>query len=303
VTTQFAFIDPAVTRNPRNPAHTPGGSSSGSAAAVAAGMVPIATGTQTVGSVIRPASYCGIVGYKPTFGLIPTAGVKCFSASLDTIGAFAVTVADAALFAGALAGRDLTYEPLKPKIGLCRTPQWPHATEAMKAAFTEAETRLKRAGADLTEITLAAAFDGLAEAQHVVLAYEAARSFASEWRYHRDRMGPELAALITSGLKTAPAAYAAAMAKAENARALIDAAFQGVDVLLAPSAPGEAPEGLGSTGDPLFSRIWTFLGTPCVNLPGLHGPKGLPIGVQAIGRRSDDLRTLAAADWIAPRLG
>ncbi len=303
VTTQFAFVDPAPTRNPRNPAHTPGGSSSGSAAAVAAGMVPLATGTQTVGSVIRPASFCGVVGYKPTFGLIPTAGVKCLAASLDTIGAFAATVGDVALFAGALGGRDLSFPALKPKIGLCRTPQWPQATEGLKAAFAEAETRLKNAGADLRDVVLPAAFEGLAEAQHEVLAYEAARSFASEWHYHRAALGPRVGELIVAGLQTPAATYDAAMAKAARARAVLDDAFGDVDVLLAPSAPGEAPHGLGSTGDPIFSRMWTFLGTPCVNLPGLTGPRGLPIGVQAIGRRGDDLRALAAADWMQPRLG
>jgi len=298
VTTEFAYFQPGKTRNPRAPGRTPGGSSSGSAAAVADGMVPLAFGTQTAGSVIRPASYCGCVGYKPSFGLIDRTGVRPFADSQDTVGVFAATVGDAAFFAAVLAGRPalrVGEEPLRPQVGLCLTHEWEAATPATRDALEEAGRRLRAAGIAVREVDLPERWRGLFEAQKTIMAYEGARAGAPEMLTVPDRLSAKLREILEAGAAVAPEDYDAAHALAQEARAGFGAVLDGVDVLLTPSAPGEAPQGLGATGDPVFNRVWTLLGAPCVSVPGLTGPSGLPVGVQVVGRPGDDRRTLAAA--------
>ena len=307
VTAELACTFPGKTRNPLNPEHTPGGSSSGSAAAVADGMVPLATGTQTAGSVIRPASFCGVVAYKPTFGWVGRAGVKLVSDSLDTIGFFSRSVEDAALLGAVLTGRSalLFQEPetQRPKIGLCRTFEWPYAEAGTQHAFEAARKGLEAAGVAVTEVTLPEAFSGLARAQFDIMAFEAARSLSFEYRKHRELLSSNVTNLVETGEALTIHAYDAALALAARCRALLPEVFSGYDALLAPSATGEAPAGLSSTGDPVFNRIWTLLHVPCVNIPFATGPQGLPVGMQLVGRIGEDRRVLLAADWVAKTLG
>ena len=306
VTTEFAVFHQGKTTNPHNPAHTPGGSSSGSAAAVADFMVPLALGTQTGGSVIRPASFCGVVGYKPTFGLVNRAGVKPCAESLDTVGLFARTVEDAAFFASVLTGRPSLVLKESPvtvlRIGLCRTYEWPHAAPETVWAFEEAGKRLTRSRAEVREVDLPEPFAHLAEAQTTIMLYEMARAFAYEYTSHHDRLSSKFQELIESGQAYSPEEYDKARALAEKCRGLLNDVFSNLDVLLVPSVVGEAPEGLSSTGDPIFNRVWTLLHVPCVNLPASTGPKGLPVGLQIVGRIGDDAHTLAASDWAFKQL-
>lgn len=305
VTTEFAYFQPGKTRNPHDPGRTPGGSSSGSAAAVADGMVPLAFGTQTAGSVIRPASFCGCVGYKPSFGLIDRTGVRPFADSLDTVGVFAQTVEDAAFFVSVLAGRPklrITEEGFRPRVGLCRTHEWDAAAPATRAALEEAGRRLRAAGLEVRETALPEGFRGLLDAQKTIMAYEGARACAPERLTAPDRLSAKLRELLQAGVATAPDDYDAAKILAANCRAQSADAMGGFDVLVTPSAPGEAPQGLEATGDPVFNRVWTLLGAPCITVPGLTGPSGLPVGVQVVGRVNDDRRTLAAAGAIAHAL-
>lgn len=302
VTTEFALYRPGKTTNPHNSRHTPGGSSSGSAAAVAANMVPLALGTQTAGSIIRPASYCGVVGFKPTFGFIPRAGLKSISESLDTIGTFTRTVKDAALLAAVLSDRpDLRTVPAvdkPPRIGLCRTPQWSFAEEATIRVFNQAAELLRRSGATVVEISLPPAFDGLAKAQEDIMAYEAVRSLAYEKNVHGELLSEKLSALLSVGAAITTTRYDAAQSLAHQCRDDLHEVFQGYDALLVPSATGEAPRSLAVTGDPIFSRIWTLLHVPCINLPGLSGPQGLPVGIQLVGKAGRDTELLAVAGWM-----
>ncbi len=276
VTTEFATFHPGPTCNPRNPAHTPGGSSSGSAAAVADWMVPLAFGTQTAGSIIRPAAYCGVVGYKPTYGTINRVGAKLISDTLDTLGALARSVPDAALFVAALSGRrDLVIE----------------------------RSRLRAAGARVHDVTLPPPFAGLADAQVSIMVSEVARSLSHEWLVHRESLSAEMIAMIEAGLAVSPERYDAARSLARTCRATLPEIFDGFGVLVAPSTAGEAPLGIKATSDPLFNRIWTLLRTPCVHLPSGLGPRGLPVGVTVAGPIGADRATLLAADWIHARIG
>jgi Asp-tRNA(Asn)/Glu-tRNA(Gln) amidotransferase A subunit family amidase len=306
VTTEFATFSPGKTTNPHNPAHTPGGSSSGSAAAVADRMVPLAFGTQTAGSVIRPASFCGVVGYKPSFGTIARAGVKPLSDSLDTVGIMARDVADAAFFAAALSDRPalrLDGEIATPRIAFYRTPEWPHAEPAAIAALEHAVARLARAGAATGEVTAPPEHTGLVEAQKIVMDYETARSLAFEHLTRSHDLSANLRERIAIGLAHSAETYDAARCDIARARASLPALFGDFDVLLVPAAPGEAPKGLDRTGDPVFSRGWTILHLPCVTIPAGRGPAGLPIGVQLVGRAGDDARTLRAAAFLERILG
>lgn len=302
VTTEFAYFQPGKTHNPHDCGRTPGGSSSGSAAAVADGMVLLALGTQTAGSVIRPASYCGCIGYKPTQGLIDRTGVRPFADSLDTVGVFARTVEDAALFASVLAGRPrlcIETQTIRPRIGLSRTHEWDAAEPATAAALEEAVLRLRVAGLYIREVVLPESWRGLLEAQKTVMAYEGAHACAAEMLTKPDRLSIKLREILQLGATIAPEDYDSAQSLAAEARASMADVLDDLDVLLTASAPGEAPQGLEATGDPVFNRVWTLLGTPCVNVPGLTGPSGMPIGVQVVGRIGDDQRTLAAAAAIA----
>jgi Asp-tRNA(Asn)/Glu-tRNA(Gln) amidotransferase A subunit family amidase len=299
VTTEFAAMSPGKTRNPHNAAHTPGGSSSGSAAAVADFMVPLAFGTQTAGSIIRPASFCGAIGYKPSFGLIATSGTKPLAPGLDTIGGFARSIADIALFAAALSGRPElvpTEKPARPRLGFYRTQPWQEAQPATIAALDWARERLARAGAEISDRAPFAPFDRLGEAQVTIMNYEAARNLAWERRNRASEIMPRTAALLESGLKITAEAYDAARRGAAAARAQLGDFFGACEAMLVPAAPGEAPP-LATTGDPVFNRPWTLLHLPCVSLPGYRGANGLPVGVQLVGRAGEDARLLAIAQF------
>ena len=303
VTTELAYFQPGKTANPRNLAHTPGGSSSGSAAAVADHMAPLAIGSQTAGSVIRPAAFCGVVGYKPSFGLISRVGVKPLSDTLDTIGTLARNVPDAALFAAAASGRpDLIIEtPMTtaPRVGICRTHEWRHAQAETQAAMALAVQKLGAAGVTLIDIELPTDFTGLVQAQLDIMTYEMARSLAHEWHAHRSRLSQRLQDLIAAGWALPRERYEAAVTLARDCRRNVTQPFAHVDVLLTPSAAGEAPRGLDATGDPLFNRQWTLLHTPSVHLPFTHGPNGLPVGLQVVGAIGMDRHTLLCADYLS----
>ncbi len=307
VTTEFATFHPGPTCNPHNPLHTPGGSSSGSAAAVADWMVPLAFGSQTAGSIVRPAAYCGVVGYKPTFGTVNRVGVKMISDTLDTIGALARTVSDAALFVAALTDRPelMIDRPLSdaPRVGLCRTHEWDRAHPETVTAFEDAARCLREAGASLRDVVLPPQFAELVDAQIAIMVHEVARSLSYERLTHRASLSVEMIAMIDAGLAVSPARYDAARDLAQRSRSALAEVFADVDVLLAPSTVGEAPHGIAATGDPLFNRMWTLLHTPCVHLPCALGPRGLPVGITIAGPIGGDRATLLAADWIHARLG
>jgi amidase len=300
VTTELAWFHPGRTANPRDPRHTPGGSSSGSAAAVADCMVPFAFGTQTAGSTIRPASYCGIVGYKPSYGTLPRAGVKPLAESLDTIGVLARRVEDAALLASALSGRALVTAPpaSAPRIALCRTHEWRHALPETAAALEQAAKAASAAGASLREIDLPPPFAGLLQAQLDVMDYEAFRALAAERTAHPSLLSGKLREMLENASRVDVGRYDAALGLARRCRAMLNDVFADAGALLTASAPGEAPRGLDATGDPVFCRIWTLLGAPAVSVPCSKGPNGLPVGVQLVGRPGDDARLLAAAEWL-----
>jgi Asp-tRNA(Asn)/Glu-tRNA(Gln) amidotransferase A subunit family amidase len=299
VTTEFAYFSPGPTANPRRLTHTPGGSSSGSAAAVADGMVPLAFGTQTAGSLIRPASFCGVFSIKPTFGTVRMEGIKLFSQSLDTLGWFARSADDMELMRCAMAGT--AFEPLQApastalRLGICRTHEWPAVDDGGAAAFEEALKLAGSAGVRMRDIALPASLAGLAGAQKTVMAWEAARQLDPEWRAHPTRLSAALGALLQTGRDTPNEAYSQALEQAAVGRSVLQDLMRGIDALLVPAAPGEAPAGLTATGDPVFSRVWTLLGLPCVNVPGLHGPQGLPIGMQLVGHPHRERELLAAA--------
>jgi Asp-tRNA(Asn)/Glu-tRNA(Gln) amidotransferase A subunit family amidase len=300
VTTEFAHMQPAKTRNPRNLDHTPGGSSSGSAAAVAAGMTPIATGTQTGGSVIRPAAFCGIAGFKPSYRLLPTVGIKCFSWSLDTVGLFAGGVADVAFAAAAISGRDLRVDraaPAAPSLAIVRTQAWDQASAAMQDAIENATRRAEAAGARIEETTLPDVVEEAWRLQPTIMDYEAFRALAYEYDHHRDQLGPMLRELLDNAANISVEDYDAARRTTKRARHAVNDLLEG-KFALTPSAPGAAPRGLGSTGKATFNRLWTSMGTPCVNVPGLADDFGLPLGVQIVGRFGRDRATLEAAAFV-----
>jgi Asp-tRNA(Asn)/Glu-tRNA(Gln) amidotransferase A subunit family amidase len=305
VTTEFAYFHPGPTRNPHNLTHTPGGSSSGSAAAVADRMLPLALGTQTAGSIIRPAAYCGVVGYKPSWGRVPRAGVKSLSEALDTVGGFGRSVRDVALLGAVLTGDarlNEAFDPMAPRIGLCRTSEWSQADADTQRAWNEATAALAPRAATLSDVVLPDELSDLMTLQKAVMAFEMSRALSHERLHHRDRLSPRLRALLDDGLAIPGAEHAANLARTEEAKRYVDALFDRFDVLLAPSAVGEAPVGTDATGDPLFCRGWTLLGLPCVHLPFAHGSHRLPVGLQLIGRSGKDHHLLAWAQWAYERL-
>jgi Asp-tRNA(Asn)/Glu-tRNA(Gln) amidotransferase A subunit family amidase len=304
-TTAFAANDPTATLNPRNLGHTPGGSSSGSAAAVAAGMIPLALGTQTGGSVIRPASFCGVAAIKPSFRLLPTVGVKCFSWTLDTVGLFAAGVQDLAHGLSAMTSRpELLPEAATetPRIGVV-TQDFAGAPEAAGGeALRIAVTAAERAGASVRAITPP---EIIAEAWRIhttVQQFEAHQALAWEYRTHHGAMPPLLRARLDESAGTTPAAYDEARGIANRARRSLAKVFDDVDVLLTFAAPGAAPKGLASTGDARFNRLWTLMGVPCVTVPAHVAAGGLPVGVQVIARFGDDAGALNAARFIEDAL-
>ncbi|MGZ9105201.1 MAG: amidase [Rhodoplanes sp.] len=301
VTTPLAFLDPAATRNPHHREHTPGGSSSGSAAAVAAGMLPIAVGSQTGGSVIRPAAFCGIAGYKPSFKLLPMVGCKAFAWSLDTAGLFAASVADVAFAAAAITARDLRVDhapPSAPRIALVRTHIWGEASEAMQNAVENAARIASRAGAALEEVRLPPIFEDAFRAHATIQDYEAYRAFAFEYDRHRDALGPLLRDLLDQARKVGADDYDSARRTARRARQALADLMTDTDVLITPSAPGAAPKTLNSTGVSTFNRLWTLMGAPCINVPGQFDSAHLPLGVQVVGSFARDRSALEAALFI-----
>lgn len=307
VSTEFATLHPGKTRNPHRPAHTPGGSSSGSAAAVADGVVPAAFGTQTSSSIVRPAAYCGVVGYKPMFNTVNRAGTKFLAESLDTIGVLTRTVPDAALIVGALSGMppmefdapdSVSGSSWRPRIGFCRTPHWREADDSTRRLLEAIAAQLASAGAIVRDLDLPTEFGELAGAQKIIFSYEAFRALSYERMHFAEQLSANLTARLALGSQIDHAQYANALALARRCRARLGDAFRDHDVLLAPSATGEAPAGLASTGNPIFGVMWTLLHVPCVALPLATGPTGLPASAQVIGPAGGDRQTLRAAEWI-----
>src|SRR5262245_36882861 len=306
VTAEFAGMFPGPTTNPHNPAHTPGGSSSGSAAAVADMMVPAAFGTQTGGSVLRPAAFCGVVGYKPTFNLINRSGIKFAAESLDTIGVITRTIDDAELVTGVVIGKAPAQRTMDsaPRLGLCRTPLWDTADPETKHAVEDAAKRLAAAGASVREITLTEDFSRLYHAsRETINNYERARSMADDYAKHAARISKVLGDRVKVGTTTKHEDYVAALKLAEHCRTLIEPEFDSVDAILAPCVKGEAIAGLAHTGDPAFQQFWTVLYGPALSLPTHRGPKGLPVGIQLVAKRYDDERLFACARWVMGKLG
>ena len=305
VTTEFATFTPGKTRNPDRLTHTPGGSSSGSAAAVADRMVPLAFASQTAASVIRPAAFCGIVGYKPSVGIVNRSGVKALSDSLDTLGFLGRSVPDVALFAAAVTG-DHGLMKLEvsstPRVALCHTHEWPYADDDTRHAMEQAARGLAKAGVSVRELVLPAAFAGLLQAQKDIMSFDLARSLAHERMHHAESLSPGLRELLAAGLQVSIEQYRAAQQLAHAARGMVSAVFGEHEVVLAPSARGEAPATLEQTGDPVFGRVWTLLGLPCVHLPFSRGATGMPVGLQVIGRYGEDKVALRVAAWLMHRL-
>jgi Asp-tRNA(Asn)/Glu-tRNA(Gln) amidotransferase A subunit family amidase len=317
VTTEFATRSPGKTRNPHNPEHTPGGSSSGSAAAVAAGMVPLALGSQTTGSTIRPASYCGVYGLKPTHGLIPRHGMFRLSRTLDHVGLFARTIDDVALLAAQLAGHDerdpdtrprarvpfveVANEepPLPPMFAFVKTPHWDLTDGDTKAAFAELVEHL---GDRVEEVEL---FPSAVEAwqwQDQVMGAEIAVNLEREWRTGRDRLSPALRARIEGGRSVLAHEYVRALARIQPVHeSFLELFEQRYDAILTPAATGTAPKGLESTGNPVFCALWTYCGMPALSVPLMQGSNGLPLGVQLVGPRDGDARLLRTAKWLVAR--
>jgi Asp-tRNA(Asn)/Glu-tRNA(Gln) amidotransferase A subunit family amidase len=300
VTTEFAAVSPGATTNPHNPKHTPGGSSSGSAAAIAAGFLPFSVGTQTGGSVVRPAAFCGIAGLKPTIGLFPAFGVKGFSWTLDTVGIFAKTVPDLGFFAEAITGQPLAVsdDDWAPRIGVARMNVWDEVSPAMAQAVDDTCGHASTAGAKVTQLPVEPIFEAVYRAHFVVQDYELARSLAWEVDNHSALLSEKLRTMIAGGAAIPTENYIAALADARRGRAVSDTLFGDADVLIAPSASMSAPAGLESTGSPNCTRLWTLLGLPTVNVAGIVDGNGLPLGIQIIGRAGDDRKTLQAAAWI-----
>ena len=303
-TTEFAFLNPTKTLNPNAPGRTPGGSSAGSAAAVAAGLVPFAVGTQTGGSVIRPASYCGVTGFKPSFGMLPTSGIKCFSWSLDTVGLFAASVRDVAWFAEAVSGFNLALgsvddAPKKPwRIGVPAAYPWAPVSHSGQLAINTAVSALRAQGAEVTSITLPGWMKDVFDAQDVIQGFEVWRAVAHDIDTHQDALSPVLRDYLLAARSISAPAYEAAQHTAHQARMACADWFNSFDAVMTPSAPDEAPLGYASTGASTFNRAWTLLGLPCVNVAGAVGVTGNPMGLQVIGGPRADKQCLAAADFV-----
>lgn len=301
VTTEFANRHPGPTTNPHNSGHTPGGSSSGSAAAVADGQVPLAFGTQTGGSVIRPAAYCGVVGYKPTFNDFSRTGIKMQCPSLDTLGLMARDVDDIALFRGAV----LKLPPVPidrgisaPRIGFCRTPIWSEASADTHAMLEAAAKKLSSKGARVVDVAFAPEFNDILDDHAAISGFESVRNYADERLRNPGKISKELTEVLTRGGAVTFDRFVAAQRKSVAFKAHVDSLFETVDVLICPSAPGEAPAGVEFTGDPRFNSIWTLAGTPCVTLPWGTGAQGLPLGLQLVGLRHEDDRLLSISAWV-----
>ena len=306
VTCEFAGVTAGPTTNPHDPSRTPGGSSSGSGAAVADFMVPLALGTQTGGSVQRPSSFCGIVGYKPTFGLINPQGVKPAAESLDTVGLMARSVEDIEVSARVLTNAapvNWLPQDTRLRVGVCRTYAWENAEPATREAIEDTESRLAAAGFPVQDVALPGRFKALQETREIINDFERARGMAWEWQTHPDDISDGLAKSIRNGLTMDMSRYVAALESVDDFRRAMKDVFAGVDVLLTPAVNGEAPAGLNYTGHHGFQSIWTQLRTPTVTLPTHAGPGGLPVGIQLVAPRYGDTGLLAAARLIFGILG
>jgi len=298
-TTEFAGPAPAATVNPHARDHTPGGSSSGSAAAVADFMVPAALGTQTLGSAIRPAAFCGVVGFKPSYGLLPLDGVKPGAPTMDTVGILVRRAEDIAVLLSALTPT-LDWErtvPSTPRIVVLQAPQWDKAQMETREAIVRAGDTFASAGARIEEGDGATTLDSLTQSAWTILRYENAQHLAREHKSHRDLLSPVLAAFLDRAAEVSRADYDAALAAADAARGDIDRLMATCDAILTAAVPGEAPAGLASTGDPVFNAAWTLAHLPCVALPAGTGPRGLPTGIQLVARRDGDAALAALARW------
>jgi amidase len=306
VTTEFAGLDPGKTRNPHDARRTPGGSSSGSAAAVADQMVPVALGSQTAGSVIRPAAFCGVVGFKPSFGVLSRRGMAPIADELDTVGYMARSVEDIAMMTAVLTMRSaippVSPGTAAPRVGICRTHLWPDIDACAADALDDAARRLADSGATVVDVPLSDRFADLAQPQLNLMGFQTARTFAHEWHTDRDRIGPKFRELIEIGLASSYEDYLSANRLAAACRADLAILLDDVDFLLTVSAKGEATEGLESTGDMRFQSMWTFLHVPCATLPTTRGPNGLPVGVQLVGSHLNDDGLLGNAQWVSERL-
>ena len=306
VTTEFANRQPGPTTNPHSPDFSPGGSSSGSAAAVADFMVPLAIGTQTGGSVIRPAAYCGVVGFKPSFGLFPPAGMRINTEALDTVGIMARLVGDIALFRAAMMA--ISYSAPRtpetaPRLGLCLGPHWEEAQPEGRAVLQAAVERLGAAGAAISEIELPPECTDADEWQRVLGSFEGLRNHMPELYRHEALLSPRLRdEKISQGRELTLDAFRAACRGAERARAAAQNWASGFDAILTLPAPGRAPRGLADTGSAVFNAVWTQLHMPCLTLPAGQGPDGLPIGIQLVARRHADERLLEAGLWVEHQL-
>lgn len=308
VTTEFAYMRPGKTRNPWNPAHTPGGSSMGSAAAVAAGFVPAAVGTQTNGSVIRPAAFCGVAGFKPSFDLISFSGANVFSPTLDHMGIFARGVADAARFAAHLTEMpgaitpDIEFPDREPRLAAVRSPVWHLASPAQQARFASDVAALKKAGARVTEIELPQSFGAGHRALRAIMLFEAARRLEPLQQAHRSRMSDYLNRSLDEGRAIPETDYRAALDTHAGLKAALETFLDGFDAIITPPAPGEAPPDLSLTGYPAFCTLWSLTGVPAITIPTGLGDMGLPLGLQIVGRFGGDNEVLAVAAWCENRL-
>lgn len=316
VTTECAAYTPGKTRNPHNPGHTPGGSSSGSAAAVAAGMVPLALGSQTNGSVIRPAAFCGVYGFKPTHGLVPRAGILKLSRALDQVGVFARTVEDVAMVCDQLVGFDeadldtrprarmglsemaASEPPLAPRLAFVKTHVWDRTLDDTRAGFAELVDEL---GESVQECEMPESLHDAWDWHRTVMEAEMAANLDVEWERGRDRLSESLRGQLERGRKVDALEYQKALARMRMANEALDPIFDEFDAILTAPAASTAP-GLDSTGDPAFCTLWTYCGMPAITLPLMSGENGLPLGVQLVGRRGDDGRLLRTARWLASRL-
>ena len=318
VTTEFAYFSPGKTRNPHNPEHTPGGSSSGSAAAVAANMVPLAIGSQTNGSTIRPAAYCGVIGFKPTHGLISRHRVSPLSRALDHVGLFARTIDDIALLAEQLVAYDendpdtrpraripftavaAEEPPLAPMFALIKTPMWQRADDETKEGFAEIVEQL---GAQVEEVELFPSAQEAWQWHQTIMAPEMALNLDREWQQGRERMSEQLRKQIEQGRAITAFDYQHALRQIDPIHeSFVELFEQRYDAILTAAAPSAAPKGLASTGDPSFCTLWTLCGMPCITLPLLQSSSGLPIGVQLVGSRGGDARLLRTARWLAAKV-
>lgn len=316
VTTELASLTAGPTRNPHNPAHTPGGSSSGSAVAVATGMAPIALGTQTAGSVLRPASYCGVYGFKPTRGLISRSGVLLQSHTLDTVGVMARSIDDIALAVDCMSAQDISDDvsyprarlslaalakeerPFPPRLAFCRSPAWPMADQATKDAFAELIPSL---GDNWLEIDLPEECRSILECQAIVQRAENAHHYGPLFDDHADALSEGMLDRLKQGIGIPARDYLRAVMARDVMNEIFEARYDGFDAILCPASPGPAPRGIDRTGDPVFSGLWTYLGVPALSVP-LFEHEGLPFGLQLVGKRYDDGRLLRTARWLVAHL-